>query len=187
MSAELPHFLSLGAGVQSSTIALMAAAGEITPMPKAAIFADTEAEPASVYKWLEWLERQLPFPVHRVTYVLSDKKRVISEIVPEFFVGVGRYAEIPDLEHFRVKKGLRMRTDIPYEGVDKVLGFAASRSDKYPVPRMNIFKDLLLPRELLRISALDCLDQPAVILRHHAIPRFLIKVYQIPAATPNEL
>lgn len=67
MSAELPHFLSLGAGVQSSTIALMAAAGEITPMPKAAIFADTEAEPASVYKWLEWLERQLPFPVHRVT------------------------------------------------------------------------------------------------------------------------
>lgn len=67
MSAELPHFLSLGAGVQSSTIALMAAAGKITPMPKAAIFADTEAEPASVYKWLEWLERQLPFPVHRVT------------------------------------------------------------------------------------------------------------------------
>jgi len=67
MSTELPHFLSLGAGVQSSTIALMAAAGEITPMPKAAIFADTEAEPASVYKWLEWLERQLPFPVHRVT------------------------------------------------------------------------------------------------------------------------
>lgn len=61
------HIISLGAGVQSSTMALMAAAGEITPMPTAAIFADTQAEPASVYKWLDWLEKQLPFPVYRVT------------------------------------------------------------------------------------------------------------------------
>jgi hypothetical protein len=60
-------FLSLGAGVQSSTLALMAAHGEVTPMPTAAIFADTQAEPASVYKWLDWLEGQLPFPVHCVS------------------------------------------------------------------------------------------------------------------------
>ncbi len=66
MSAPL-HILSLGAGVQSSTLALMAAAGEITPMPTCAIFADTQAEPASVYRWLDWLEKQLPFAVHRVT------------------------------------------------------------------------------------------------------------------------
>lgn len=61
------HIISLGAGVQSSTMALMAACGEITPMPKAAIFADTKAEPQSVYTWLDWLEKQLPFPVYRVT------------------------------------------------------------------------------------------------------------------------
>jgi 3'-phosphoadenosine 5'-phosphosulfate sulfotransferase (PAPS reductase)/FAD synthetase len=61
------HILSLGAGVQSSTLALMAAAGEVTPMPAAAIFADTQDEPASVYRWLDWLEKQLPFPVYRVT------------------------------------------------------------------------------------------------------------------------
>lgn len=61
------NVLNLGAGVQSSTLALMAAAGKITPMPDFAIFADTQAEPASVYKWLDWLETQLPFPVHRVT------------------------------------------------------------------------------------------------------------------------
>jgi len=65
--SEPIHILSLGAGVQSSTLALMAAHGEITPMPAAAIFADTQAEPASVYRWLDWLEKQLPFPVHRVT------------------------------------------------------------------------------------------------------------------------
>ena len=61
------NFLSLGAGVQSSTLALMAAHGEIGPMPDAAIFADTQAEPESVYRWLDWLEKQLPFPVVKVS------------------------------------------------------------------------------------------------------------------------
>ena len=68
MTSEPIHLISLGAGVQSSTMALMAAKGEIGPMPAAAIFADTQAEPASVYKWLDWLEGQLPFPVYRVTH-----------------------------------------------------------------------------------------------------------------------
>jgi len=44
----------------------MAAHGELTPMPDCAIFADTGAEPKSVYKWLDWLEAKLPFPVNRV-------------------------------------------------------------------------------------------------------------------------
>jgi hypothetical protein len=61
------NVLNLGAGVQSSCLALMAAKGEITPMPDFAVFADTQAEPQSVYDWLDWLEKQLPFPVYRVT------------------------------------------------------------------------------------------------------------------------
>jgi hypothetical protein len=70
----MKHILSLGAGVQSSTLALMAARGEVAGYPRldAAIFADTQDEPASVYKWLDWLEAEIarsphPFPVHRVT------------------------------------------------------------------------------------------------------------------------
>jgi hypothetical protein len=59
-------FLSLGAGVQSSTLALMIAKGEI-PMVDGAVFADTQAEPAAVYKWLDWLETQLPYPLYRVS------------------------------------------------------------------------------------------------------------------------
>jgi hypothetical protein len=59
------RFLSLGAGVQSSTLALMIAHGELEPV-EAAIFADTGWEPRHVYEWLDWLEKQLPFPVHRV-------------------------------------------------------------------------------------------------------------------------
>lgn len=70
------HVISLGAGVQSSTMALMAAHGEITPMPSCAIFADTQDEPIGVYGWLDWLERHLPFPVHRVT-----KGRLSDEVV----------------------------------------------------------------------------------------------------------
>jgi hypothetical protein len=60
--------LSLGAGVQSTTLALMAAHGEIT-MPDCAVFADTQSEPQAVYEHLRWLMSPgvLPFPVHVVT------------------------------------------------------------------------------------------------------------------------
>lgn len=59
--------ISLGAGVQSSVMALMAAKGQITPMPDCAIFADTQSEPDHIYEWLDWLETQLPFPVYRIS------------------------------------------------------------------------------------------------------------------------
>lgn len=48
-------------------MALMAAHGELIPMPDAAIFADTKDEPKAVYEWLDWLEKKLPFPIHRVS------------------------------------------------------------------------------------------------------------------------
>lgn len=67
MTTEPIHVISLGAGVQSSTMALMYAIGELSPMPACAIFADTQDEPQEVYEWLNWLERQLPFPTFRVT------------------------------------------------------------------------------------------------------------------------
>ena len=63
----MQNIISLGAGVQSSTMALMAERGEIEPMPLCAIFADTQAEPASVYTWLDWLEKKLSFPIFRIT------------------------------------------------------------------------------------------------------------------------
>ena len=61
------ELISLGAGVQSSAMAIMAARGELTPMPDAAIFADTHGEPKAVYSYLEWIETQVPFPVLRVS------------------------------------------------------------------------------------------------------------------------
>lgn len=66
------NVLSLGAGVQSSTLALMSDKDEIKINDKiikfdCAIFADTQAEPKSVYKWLSWLKDQLTYPVYEVT------------------------------------------------------------------------------------------------------------------------
>jgi hypothetical protein len=70
-SKEIPNadlrILSLGAGVQSSVMALMADKGQITPMPDCAIFADTMDEPDEVYEHLDWLVKQLQFPVHIVS------------------------------------------------------------------------------------------------------------------------
>ena len=48
--------LSLGAGVQSTVLALMAERGEYgLPKPDVAVFADTGWEPPSVYEHLDWL------------------------------------------------------------------------------------------------------------------------------------
>lgn len=74
--------ISLGAGVQSTTMALMAAHGEIEPMPDAAIFADTGAEPADVYEHLTWLmsPNVLSFPVHivRAGNIIDDTRAALS-------------------------------------------------------------------------------------------------------------
>ncbi len=60
--------LSLGAGAQSTVLALMAEEGwDGLERPDLAIFADTQWEPPSVYKHLAWLEKQLSYEVVRVS------------------------------------------------------------------------------------------------------------------------
>lgn len=88
--------LSLGAGVQSTALALMAAHGEITPMPDCAIFADTQSEPKSIYAHLDWLDAQLPFVIHRVSagslraqIIASTKGEQLMNARPPFFVAGG--------------------------------------------------------------------------------------------------
>lgn len=66
---QVIRLLSLGAGVQSSTLLMMACVGEIEK-PDAAIFADTGWEPQAVYQHLAWLESQAllaGIPVYRVS------------------------------------------------------------------------------------------------------------------------
>ena len=74
--------LSLGAGVQSTTLSLMIEHGE-KPMVDCAIFSDVKGEPQKVYDHLDWLEKQLSFPVHRVSW--RNLKKDI------FYASVGKY------------------------------------------------------------------------------------------------
>ena len=84
--------LSLGAGVQSTTMALMAAHGEIGPMPDCAIFADTGWEPSAVNSHLRWLcsPNVLPFPVHVVSV-----GNIRSDIIARSKTAAGRIAAVP--------------------------------------------------------------------------------------------
>jgi hypothetical protein len=86
--------ISLGAGVQSTTMALMAAHGEISPMPDCAIFADTGWEPKAVYEHLTWVmsPNVLPFPVHVVRYEHGTiREHAFENSSPR----PGRFAAIP--------------------------------------------------------------------------------------------
>ena len=95
----MTRFLSLGAGVQSSTLALMIAHGELDPVD-AAIFADTQWEPRKVYDWLDWLEAEIqrcphPFPVYRVTKG-SVREAIIRKQAGERAAQVPWHLRMPD-------------------------------------------------------------------------------------------
>ena len=87
--------LSLGAGVQSSTIALMMTKGEIAPA-ECAIFADVKAEPRRVYQWLDWLEKQLSFPLYRVT-----RQNGLTRQIEDACAGITTRASTPPAVHER--------------------------------------------------------------------------------------
>ena len=65
--------LSLGAGTQSTVLALLLSQADSSlaeagyPKPDIAVFADTGWEPDYVYRHLDWLEGQLTFPLIRVS------------------------------------------------------------------------------------------------------------------------
>ena len=58
--------LSLGAGVQSSAMAVMSAKGDLPPVD-CAIFADTGYEPKGIYLYLDYLKSILPYPIYLVS------------------------------------------------------------------------------------------------------------------------
>src|SRR5262245_54679109 len=99
--------ISLGAGVQSTTMALLAASGEIGPMPDCAIFADTGWEPRAVYEHLRWLmgPNVLPFPVHVVQHGdLAERLFAGDDMarVP-FFVGKGGLSKRQCTRNFKLR------------------------------------------------------------------------------------
>ena len=84
--------ISLGGGVQSSVLALMASKGAFDRIPDCAIFADTRWEPPSIYEHLTWLIDRLSFPLYVV-----DNGRSLREDVKALtnHSGSRRYVDIP--------------------------------------------------------------------------------------------
>ena len=90
----LLRVLSLGAGVQSSTLYLMALAGEFgEERPTVAVFADTQWEPAATYAWLDELERigGDVIPIQRVT---------VGSLRADIVEGVNRGYRIANMPFF---------------------------------------------------------------------------------------
>ena len=88
---KMLRVISLGAGVQSTTLALMAAHGQLGHID-CAIFADTKWEPIAVYLHLQWLQSPnvLPFPVHVVS--AGDLR---ADTMSRSNTTGGRFAAIP--------------------------------------------------------------------------------------------
>ena len=84
--------ISLGGGIQSSVMALMANEGTFDRLPDCAIFADTRWEPPSIYEHLAWLTDRLSFPLYGV-----DNGRSLREDVKALtnHSGSRNYVDIP--------------------------------------------------------------------------------------------
>lgn len=83
------RLLSLGAGVQSTTLFLLAAEGRL-PGLDAAVFADTGFEPAAVYEHLDRLEKEVAIPAGIPIYRVSSGNIRDDALNPE-----ARYAQMP--------------------------------------------------------------------------------------------
>ncbi len=81
--------ISLGGGIQSTTLVLMNLVGEIKPRATCAIFADTGWERQATYNALDWLEAyatEKGFPIYRISSgdiradMVSDEKQHFDHI-----------------------------------------------------------------------------------------------------------
>ena len=170
--------ISLGAGVQSSAMLLMAAAGELDRFgrPELAVFADTGDEPAAVYEWLEFLEREVAGKIEIIRtarpsqngglggdVIAHAEGRLPSVPTPPLYVRGedGKQAIIGrsctrDYKVAVVKRALRARGFGPKRPADQWMGISLDE-----VQRMKRLKDgwqtLVYPLIEQGLSRHDCL------------------------------
>ena len=165
--------ISLGAGVQSTTLALMAAYGEIGPMPDCAIFADTGWEPISVYEHLDRLKQALPFPVYIVSagnlrndllnQANSEGRRFAA--VPWFTANGGmnlrqctnEYKLMPVRKKLRELLGYQKGQRIPAKSVELWIGISTDEIQRMKDPR-DKWQTHRWPLIDARMSRRDCIS-----------------------------
>lgn len=158
--------LSLGAGVQSTTLALMAAHGEIGPMPDCAIFADTQDESGETYRHLDWLCSVLPYPVYRPSRGrLSDALLAGDDMarIPAF-VEAGGLAKRQCTRNFKIRVirrevrralGLGPRSYIAPGTVEQWIGISTDEADRMK-PSGTAFTVNRFPLIECRMTRADC-------------------------------
>ena len=157
------HILSLGAGVQSTTMALMAAHGEIGPMPDCAIFADTQDEPQAVYEHLRWLSSPnvLPFPIHTVTlgqlsarmFAGDDEARI------PFFVKAGGMSKRQCTRNYKIRPVRRKARELMQarglKSVEQWIGISTDEAFRVNPSRVRYVTDRW-PLIEARMTRWDC-------------------------------
>ena len=157
--------ISLGAGVQSSTMALMSIKG-VLPKVDCAIFADTMYENSYCYSYLNYLSNILPFPIYKVSKGNIKEDMLAARGTTNFVV-----APFFTQETITGKKGMIMRqctNDYKIQVIKKKIrelcnvGYKKRfPKDKYVEQWIGISKD--------EISRMKSARDPYILNRHPLI------------------
>ncbi|WP_201452235.1 hypothetical protein [Paenibacillus sp. USDA918EY] len=173
------NILSLGAGVQSTTLLLMAGHGEFETKPDYAIFADTGWEPQATYEHLEWLEREstkLGIPVIRTAkgnihddLISGSRNQSRTANMPFYVEHDGEKAIIPrgctgeykiEAVNKKVREllGYQKRQRIPPKSVTKWMGISSDEIYRAKTTGVNAWEVLRYPLIEKGMSRLDCMN-----------------------------
>ena len=170
------RILSLGAGVQSSTLAMLIEQGKV-PMVDAAIFADVGAEPDNVIEWLQWLKTKVSYPIYVVQWrnlkedLINVTKGLEQRVPIPFFslsdngkIGMNRrqctadYKIKPVTQKIRsllgLKKGERRKDGTV---VELLMGISLDEVQRMKVNQLNYIKNQY-PLIDMRWNRQKCID-----------------------------
>lgn len=173
-------FLSLGAGVQSSVMLMMAIRGEIE-RPDHVIFADTGWEPKHVYLQARFCEKQcakamIPFYIESVGNIRHDMVHARSDpdydgryASPPLFVDTGKAVEgrikrqcTDEYKVAALKKkqrellGYKPKQRIPAASAEVMIGITTDEK-KRAIPSKDAWIDRIYPLiDPLKMSRIDC-------------------------------
>ncbi len=166
--------ISMGAGVQSSMMAVLAEEGFFGDKPDCAIFADTQWEPKQIYKHLEWLKTKLSYPIYTVSSgnLREDLINGVNSTGQSFITvpvfsnpgGMGRRQCTKEYKIEPVKKKIRNLLGVGYKQrvpkdvvVELWLGISTDEIIRMKDSRFKYIKHVF-PLIDKKISRTDCLE-----------------------------
>ena len=177
------RILSLGAGVQSSTLALMIEKKEV-PAIDAAIFADTQAEPKEVYRHLEYLKTQVSYPIYQITAgnlredaIEASKGLVKNYSIPFFTKNPDKpekrrgmlqrqctrnYKIRPIIKHIRELLGIKKHKNVKKgTRVELLLGISTDEAARMKPNSLKYITNIfpLIDKKMTREDCIQWLDQ----------------------------